>query len=129
VGFGTSEFSPHAAKKEEIELILPITIRYNETTSREGQIKITAVRGELESLTGLIEDVCIKAEENPGEEIVISRDMFFTYPVEYDRTKLCMVDSCKKVDCNLPIKFEDIKRKGEYYVEISYSSGIINVRT
>ncbi len=130
VGFGTSSFSPEAARKEKIELVLPVTIRYNETTSREGEIKIIAVRGELETITSLVEDVCLKAEKNPNKEIVLRRDLYFTYPVTYNGTHLQMLESYKKVDCgSIPINFENITQRGEYNVEIIYNGSIINVRT
>ncbi len=128
--FGTFSFSPEAARKEKIELVLPITIRYNETTSREGEIKIIAVRGELETITSLVEDVCLKAEKNLNKEIVLRRDLYFTYPVTYNGTHLQMLESYKKVDCgSIPINFENITQRGEYNVEITYDGSIINVRT
>ncbi len=130
VGFGTSSFSPEAARKEKIELVLPITIRYNETTSREGEIKIIAVRGELETITSLVEDVCLKVEKNPNKEIVLKRDLYFTYPVTYNGTHLQMLESYKEVDCgSIPINFENITQRGEYNVEMIYNGSIINVRT
>ncbi len=126
---GTSSFSPHDAKKEEVVLVLPITIRYNETTMREGEIKITAVRGELETISSLIEDICAKAEKNPSETLIVARDIYFTYPVLYHGGQLCMMNNCKNIDCAFPINFENITQKGMHNVELNYNSGVVSVKT
>jgi len=131
VGFGTSSFSPEGAIQSKEEVVLPVVIRYNATTMRGGLIKITAVRGELETLNSLIEDVCLKAEKNPGKEIKVLRDLYFSYPVSYDGTYLNMVDGKKIPDCNYPIEFDNIEREGEQSVEIRYdpSSSKIFIKT
>ena len=129
VGFGVSSFSPDAARKEEIKLTMPITIRINETTMREGKIKITAVKGEVESLVSLIEDICMKAEKNPSETITVNRDMYFTYPITYNGTCLQMNSCNKEIDCPFPVNFENITQKGKFNVEINYNSGAITVKT
>jgi hypothetical protein len=131
VGFGTSSFSPEGARKEKVEIVLPVTIRYNEKVMREGQIKIIAVKGELETLTSLIEDICAKAEKNPTKEIKVLKDLYFTYPVTYNGTYLQMVESPKKIDCAFPINFENITQKGKYLIEIKYdpNTNMIYVNT
>jgi len=126
---GISSFSPHDAKKEEIQIVLPITIRYNETVMREGKIKITAVRGELETISSLIEDICAKGERNPSETMIIARDMYFTYPVRYQNNQLCMMNNCKNLDCTFPINFEDITQKGIHNIELNYNAGIVSIKT
>ncbi len=126
---GISSFSPHDAKEEEIQIVLPITIRYNETTMREGIIKITAVKGELETISSLIEDICAKAERNPSETLIITRDMYFTYPILYQGNQLCMLNSCKNLDCTFPINFENITQKGMYNIEFTYNTSVVSVKT
>jgi len=123
--------SPFEAKKEEITISLPVTIYHNKTFSREGIIYLRAVRGELETLNSLIEDTCLKAEKNPTKKIVVSRDMYFTYPVNYNGTHLDMFGSYKLTDCNYPINFENITRKGKYFVEIIYNptTSTIDIKT
>lgn len=128
VGFGTSSFSPEAAIKEKFEYVIPVTIKYDETTSREGEIKIIAIRGELEILNSMIEDICQKAKEHPETEINIYQDLYFTYPVEYSGNYLRMLDSQKKVDCDFDIEFENITQKGEYYVSVEYDPTLETVR-
>lgn len=121
IGFGVSTFSPPGAKEEEINLVLPITIRLNRTTSRYGRIKITAVRGEMERIASFIEDICLKASKNPQEKITVSKEIYFSYPISYDGSKLRMKKSARKLDCKYPIEFEDITEKGDYAIQVNYS--------
>ena len=118
--FGVSEFSPERARKNKVEIVLPVTLRYNETFATEGLIKIIAVKGELEILSSLIEDVCLKAKHNPGKEIKILKDMYFSYPVSWDGSYLRMEGRKRFIDCDYPIEFENIEREGEHSIEIKF---------
>ena len=126
--FGISSFSPEKAKYREIQLSLPVSIRYNDTFSAEGIVYIHAVKGELEELYSLIDDLCEKARANPDEEISFFKEMHFSFPVYYSDGKLCMLDSCKRVECPYTLNFENIKEEGDYVIRFSYSSGEIKVR-
>ncbi len=128
VGFGTSSFSPKKAKYREIQLSLPVTIKYNETFSAEGIIYIHTVQGELEELYSLIEDLCEKAKINPNTEISLSREMHFSLPVSYFNGNLCMLNACKRFECPYPLNFDNIKDGGDYMIEFSYNSLIKEIK-
>lgn len=112
--FSLTNFSPEKAKKSEIRISIPVTIRYNETFAANGLIQIYAVRGELETLFSVIEDLCKNAEL----ELNFSRKFHFSYPVKYSNGKLCMLDSCKKFICDYDLDFEDLE-EGDYLLKFS----------
>ena len=114
---GIKSFSPGTALKEELDISIPVTIRYNETFSAEGFAYVHAVRGELESLYSLLEDICDKAEE--GLNVQFSRDFHFSYPVSYTAPNLCMMNSCKKFVCSFDLDFEEITAEGDYLLKFS----------
>ena len=129
VGFGISGFSPEKARLIELEISLPVTIKQNETFSAEGAIYIYAVKGELESLSSLTEDFCEKASAS-NSIMQFSKEFHFSYPVSYSDGKLCMLDSCKLINCPYPINFENISKEGDYVMTFSFdpSTGEISVR-
>ena len=121
LSFGQTSFSPPKARTGEVQLSLPITLKYSETFSTEGIIYIYAVRGELEDLHGLLADICEKA--TAGEkEIKFTKQFHFSYPVIYDSSskQLCMGSSCKFFDCNYQLEFKNIEREGDYILEFSF---------
>lgn len=128
VGFGASGFSPEKARTSEIQISLPVTIRRNETFSAEGVIYIYAVKGELESLSSLLEDFCEKATSGTSSDF--SKSFHFSFPVTYSNGKLCMVNSCKVMTCPYPIDFDNINKEGDYTITFSFNStqGRISVR-
>lgn len=125
VSSGISSFSPEKAKWEEIEISYPIVIRYNETFSTEGIIKIKAVRGELEKFVGILENICKKAENR--EDIYFADKFYFSYNVKREGNKICMLDKCKIIDCQPDLIFDGLE-KGEYYLKIIYDKGKNEVR-
>jgi hypothetical protein len=120
VGFGASGFSPEKARTTEIQLSLPVTIRHNETFSAEGVIYIYAVKGELESLSSLLEDFCEKITP-ASADTQFSSQFHFSFPVSYSNGKLCMLNSCKVMTCAYPIDFENINKEGDYTMTFSYN--------
>lgn len=125
---GMSQFSPEKAKKGEIEISVPVTIRYNETFSAEGIIKIYAVKGELEEFFGFLEEVCSRAER--GEGFDSSKSFYFSYSVELKSDKkICMLDSCKKFYCSFDLEMNKIER-GEHLLifSVDHSSKKIIVK-
>ncbi len=126
VSSGITSFSPQKAKWDEMEISYPVVIRYNETFSTEGVIKIKAVRGELEKFVGILEDICKKAER--GENVYFADEFSFSYSVKRYGNRICMLDKCKIFDCPIPLEMKEIK-KGEYYLRIIYhpSEGKIRV--
>lgn len=121
---GITSFSPEKARKEELQISLPITIRYNETFSTEGIIYIYAVRGELESLVSILEDVCEKASFAPYQKITFTKDFHFSYPINFyispKLTNVCMLSSCKKFVCNYSLYAENISIEGDYLLKFSF---------
>ncbi len=115
-----SSFSPEKSRQEELQISLPVTIRYNESFSAEGTIFIYSVKGELEELYSLLEDTCEKAQE--GQEIKFSKQFHFSYPVRYSGDEICMMDSCKKFVCPYDLDFENIENEGDYVLEFSFDS-------
>jgi hypothetical protein len=122
LSFGQTSFSPPKAKEWEVQLSLPITIKYNETFSTEGMIYIYAVQGELEQLNSLLEDTCTKALAKKND-INFVKQFHFSYPVQYNpsNNQLCMFSSCKYFDCPLVLDFEEIKTSGDYDLEFSFN--------
>jgi hypothetical protein len=123
LSLGVTSFSPGKAKTDELQLSLPVTIRYNDTFSAQGTIYIYAVRGELESISSQIEDVCEKAKANDNQDIKFSRDFHFSYPVSYDGNNICMLSSCKKFVCPYELQFGNIDTAGDYTLKFNFDSG------
>jgi hypothetical protein len=114
---GISSYSPRKAKKEELTISIPVIIKYNETFSTEGFIYFHAVRGELEELYSLLEDLCEKAES--GITLNFSKNFHLSYPVKYSEPYICMTDSCKKFECSYSLDFEEISVGGDYSLKFS----------
>jgi streptogramin lyase len=119
--FGTQSFSPEKAKKAEIKIAIPVTIRYNETFATEGIMYIYAVKGELEEFYGAIDYLCIGAKNFPEREIKFSKSFHFSYPVRMINNKICMLDSCKLVECDVPIKMKEFN-SGDYQINFLYDA-------
>jgi len=121
LSFGQTSFSQGKAKYNEMELSLPITIRYNETFSTEGSIYIYAVRGELEDLSSMLDDICEKAKVGMTD-IKFTKEFHFSYPVSYDNStsKLCMGSNCKTFICPSSLEFQDIEKDGDYQLSFSF---------
>jgi len=117
---GINAFSPEKAKKEELKISMPVIIRYNETFSTEGILYFHAVRGELEELNSLLEDLCEKAES--GIILNFSKNLHFSYPVKYSFPNICMLNSCKKFECSYSLDFEEIEASGDYSLKFSIDS-------
>ncbi len=126
-GTGVNSFSPEKARIEEVQLSIPVTIRYNESFSTEGMIFMYAVRGELESFYSLLEDICEKTENEI--DVSFSKNFHFSYPVSYSEPDLCMLDSCKKFVCSYDLDFENIESEGDYVLKFSldHSNKVIRV--
>lgn len=122
LSLGVESFSPEKAKKEELDLSLPVTIRYNDTFSAEGTIYIHAVRGELESFYSLLEYVCEKAKEDGNSDIKFSREFHFSYPVTTSGDRICMLDSCKKFVCPYYLEFDGIRTEGDHLLNFEFDS-------
>lgn len=130
---GITAFSPEKAKQWEIEMSLPVTIRYNETFSTEGIIYIYAVKGELESLASTLEDVCEKAISNPNQDIIFTKDFHFSFPVNYfsvapTSSNICMIDHCKKFVCPYTLEAQNITSEGDYLLKFYFNSATKTIR-
>jgi streptogramin lyase len=119
--FGAKSFSPGKARRDEIQIAIPITIRYNETFATEGMINIYAVKGELEDLYGIIDYLCINAKNFPERDVKFSKVLHFSYPVKMVNDNICMLESCKKVECVVPVKMINFN-DGEYSINFVYDS-------
>jgi hypothetical protein len=119
--FGAKSFSPGKARRDEMQITIPITIRYNETFATEGIINIYAVKGELEDLYGIIDYLCINAKNSPERDVKFSKVLHFSYPVKMVNDNICMLESCKKVECAVPVKMINFK-DGEYSINFVYDS-------
>lgn len=115
ISSGVSSFSPEKARVESVDLSLPITIRYNESFSAEGIIRIKAIKGELEEFYSVLEDVCKKAID--GKPIRLSTYLKLSYPIRKNGNKLCMLDKCKIFVCPLALDFTEIG-DGEHVLTI-----------
>ncbi|MEM5811300.1 MAG: hypothetical protein QXG91_00970 [Candidatus Aenigmatarchaeota archaeon] len=104
---GFSTFSPEKAKKEELTINIPVTIKYNETFSIEGYFLMYAVRGELEEFFSLLEYICEKAINN--EYIKFSKQFHFSYDIKKIGDKICMLNSCKRFKCPLSLEMDYFK--------------------
>jgi len=97
----------------------PVVIRYNETFAIERIIHIYAVKGELEELAGIIEFLCEFAKKFPDKEVKFSKIFRFSFPIKLQNNKVCMLDACKKIDCQLPLKLREFNA-GEYSIKFTY---------
>jgi streptogramin lyase len=119
--FGAKSFSPGKARRDEMQITIPITIRYNETFATEGMINIYAVKGELEDLYGIIDYLCINAKNSPERDVKFSKVLHFSYPVKMVNDNICMLESCKKVECAVPVNMINFN-DGEYSINFVYDS-------
>jgi len=117
--FGQKSFSPEKAKKMEVKISIPINIRYNDTFATEGIMQVYAVRGELEEFYGIIDNLCLNAKLYPEKEIKLSKTFILSYPVRMIDNKICMLDSCKIIECNVPIKMKEFS-SGEHQINFVY---------
>ena len=114
-------FSLQKARKSEIRMSFPVVIRYNETFATEGIIHIYAVKGELEELAGIIEFLCESAKKFPDREVKFSKIFRFSYPIKLQNGKVCMLNACKKIDCQIPLRLREFNA-GEYSIKFTYNS-------
>jgi len=123
IPLGVNSFSQGKAKYGESQFSLPITIRYNATFSTEGIIYMYAVRGELEDLSGLLDDICEKVKAGLTD-IKFTKEFHFSYPVSYDNStsKLCMGSNCKTFICSSSLEFPNIEKDGDYQLDFSFDS-------
>jgi hypothetical protein len=119
--FGVRGFSPEKAKEFEVTVSVPISIRYNETFAIEGIAYIYAVKGELESLYGILDSLCERAKEKPNVDVKFSKELHFSYPVKLTKDELCMLDRCKKIVCGVDVNMKDFG-EGKYIVNFAYNS-------
>jgi streptogramin lyase len=119
--FGTQSFSPEKAKKAEIKIAIPVTIRYNETFATEGIMYVYALRGELEEFCGTIDYLCMGTKNFPEKEIKFSKSFHFSYPVRKEDNKICMLNSCKIIECDVPIKMKEFTN-GDYQINFIYDA-------
>jgi len=117
---GVESFSPQKARKSEIRMSFPVVIRYNETFATEGIIHIYAVKGELEELVGIIEFLCESAKKFPDREVKFSKIFRFSYPIKLQNGKVCMLNACKKIDCQIPLRLREFNA-GEYSIKFTYN--------
>ena len=114
---GISSFSPKKAITDEIEISLPVSIRYNQTFSTEGIIHIRAVKGELENFVSTLEFVCQLAKQH--KPISFSKFFEFSYPINVSGNKICMLENCKVFSCPYPLNFSGVG-VGEHLLHISF---------
>lgn len=120
-GLPMESFSPYKARSNELVLSLPVGIRYNETFTADGVIYIHAVKGELERFYSLVEYICEIAEFKPTKDVKVSRHFSFSFPVKIIDDRVCMVNSCKKLVCSIPIISKEFG-EGEYVINFVYNS-------
>jgi hypothetical protein len=125
-GFPENSFSPLKARENELQISIPVIIKYNETFATEGILYIFAVKGELEKLHGLISYLCRSAEHSPQKDIHFSKEFSFSFGVSKRNDKICMLDACKKIICSFPIEFKNFE-KGEHVVNFVYDSSSKNI--
>jgi len=117
INSGISSFSPQAAIEDQIELTLPIVIRYNDTYSTNGEIHLKAVKGQLESFYSRLEDICQAAKKGQTKRVL--EKFVFRFPIVRDNNKICMLDSCKIFDCPFSLDFNTLE-KGEHILKIYF---------
>ena len=121
VNFGFRSFSPEKAKKREIRIAIPVTIRYNDTFSTEGIMHIYAVSGELEEFSGIIDYLCTSIRDYPERNIKFSKYFRFSYPVKMIDSRICMLEACKRIECSVSISMKEFER-GEHLVNFEYDA-------
>lgn len=107
--FGSQSHSEQNSLQNKISISIPISIRYNETYIQPGKITIYLFDGELEELTGLVEQVCA-ANIDLKKTITLSYRTFLKN--ENNMNKICMnlgqKEICKTLSCDKEIIFESL---------------------
>jgi len=116
-GFGDSGFSRGDSLRKSFRVSIPVTIRYNESFSVPGRMKITIFDGELETFVGFIEKTCIT-------ELNDTLEINFHNPIRIEQEEgkynACMefMDTivCQRIACSKNIVFPGIRVPGRYVI-------------
>ncbi|MFB6089360.1 MAG: VWA domain-containing protein, partial [Candidatus Aenigmatarchaeota archaeon] len=133
---GVSQFSTDDAKENSLTIVLPVSVRYGPSDYKRAVIHLKAVKGKLERLSGYINRVC-KVGSEKNEDFKLSLRLNLENPIEFEdnkESKICMLGTektCKILDCDSKIDFENIKQGGDYLIRIQYDkeNNEVEVRT
>ena len=128
--FGANEFSNAKAIHQDFSFSLPIAVRYSDQLTRPGIMQIHLVSGELESIAGILDWSCQLFKN--GGLTSYSTTITTNYPLTYFPTtnQLCSISdtpACRTMWC--PMSFENIGSSGQYVLKVTYSNGILNVKS
>lgn len=129
-GIGTNKssdngFSIGNARKNSLEMRIPVSVRYNPHNYKQAIIKFKAVRGKMERLGSYINKVCEMGEEN-NKDVKLSLEISFNNPIKFHnktKPKICMIGRekvCKILDCKPDVEFANIKEGINYLLSIEY---------
>lgn len=126
--FGDFQFSKNEALENEITISVPVVVWYNASALLPATMEITLVNGELEKLTGFVEQTCLA-----GIDAIFNMNLH--YPVYLDlqqgKSYLCMKffdeERCQKLTCEKEIKFEGIKTPGYYKIYSKIEGNILKI--
>ncbi len=113
--FGTKGHSEGKALDASVSLSLPVAVKKGDELLA-GFLKLDAYQGDLETVAGLIEYVCITKESSEAE-------IFIDAPMWYDGVKreICQEGesgkACRRIGCaKYNIEMDEIKNKGRYKI-------------
>lgn len=120
-GLPMQAFSPDRSRINELQISLPVSIKYNDTLIVEGIIYFYAVEGDFEKFYSFAEHLCQMALSNPNRDFTFSVRLSFPFSLKVVGDRICMLNSCKRFICPIPTSFRDFE-KGEYIVNFVYNS-------
>jgi len=122
--FGDGEFSEDKALEEKISVSIPVVVSYDQSTFLPGMMSITLVNGQLEKLTGFIEETCFTEKDSV-------LNLYLNYPVRREENKICMEfesgKKCQKLACKKTIEFHEIERPGNYRFYSRHEDEILKI--
>jgi len=128
--FGASNFSRDNAFHQDLLFSIPMAVRYSDKLTRPATMQIHIVDGELEKIAGILDWSCVLFKNNRITKFSIQ--IKTSYPLSYNSqmNELCSMSkekSCRQMWC--PMNFAEIKSAGDYILKISYTDGVMVVKS
>jgi hypothetical protein len=125
--FGVQDHSYSDALKSSVSISTGVPIRYGETKVQPGLVTIIVYDGELERLTGLVDNVCSTGIEM-SEDMILS---YATYTKTVGNKNLICMNSgkefCSVFSCKRDVEMPDLA-PGHYLLKAGLENGKIVVK-
>lgn len=128
--FGAGDFSHDSALISQADFSIPVAIRYSDRLTRPGTMQIHIVNGELEKISGIMDWAChlFQTKQITSFSTPISTSYGLSYnPATSELCSMSNVPACRATWC--PLNFANIKSGGSYILKMTYSNGIMVVKS